>query len=505
MRNLTLTLRLILVGLFLVLVMAPAVSADNGTNTTALRQAVTPQNIAVHMQELENAGPRVAGTPNYDFVARTYFEEELKAAGGGNYFNVYEQPFDFPYFEELSPAVLQQTAPGSAQYVYGTDFVTMEYSGSGDVTSAVQAVDLLLPPTGGSTSGCEASDFAGFVKGNIALIQRGTCTFAQKAANAETAGAAGVIIFNEGNDPGRVDLLNGTLGGPGINIPVVGATYQLGYDLNALIPGLMLHLKTDTRSQTRTTFNVIAETKTGRTDRVVVVGAHIDSVAEGPGVNDNGSGSSTMLEVALQMARLGIQPRNQVRFGFWSAEEEGLLGAAHYVSQLSPAGIKNTAVNLDFDMLASNNYVRFVYDGDGSSLGSAGPNGSGVVENVFGKYFQGQALPFEPTAFDGRSDYAPFTNVGIPAGGVFAGADGTKTAAEVKIYGGVADVPYDPYYHTAGDTMAHVNMEALDQMSDAVADSVLTFAMTTSAVNGTDKGKGTGQNNNEWLGPSLQK
>jgi Zn-dependent M28 family amino/carboxypeptidase len=236
-----------------------------------------------------------------------------------------------------------------------------------------------------------------------------------------------------------------------------------------------------------------------------VVGSHIDSVPDGPGINDNGSGSSAILEVALQMAKLGIQPRNQVRFGFWSAEEEGLLGAAHYVSLLSPTDIKNTAVNLDFDMIASPNFVRFVYDGDGSTTGIVGPKGSGVVENGFLNYFTSQGLATEPTAFDGRSDYAPFTAAGIPAGGIFAGAEGIKTSDEAVAYGGTAGLAYDSCYHQACDTMDNVSRQALGEMSDAIADSVLTWAMTTSAVNGTAKGNGTGQNSNEWLGPKLQK
>ena len=141
---------------------------------------------------------------------------------------------------------------------------------------------------------------------------------------------------------------------------------------------------------------------------------------------------------------------------------------------------------LDFDMLGSPNYVRFVYDGDGSDNPDAvGPNGSGVVEDVFNDYFG--SLPTEPTAFDGRSDYAPFTAVGIPAGGVFTGAEGIKTAEEAAIYGGIAGQPYDPCYHQACDDYSNNNDTALDQMSDATAHSVLTFGMTTSAVNGTDK------------------
>ncbi len=118
--------------------------------------------------------------------------------------------------------------------------------------------------------------------------------------------------------------------------------------------------------------NVIADTPGGRADRVVVVGAHLDSVTDGPGMNDNGSGSAMDLEIAKQMQALGVKPTNKVRFAWWGGEEFGLLGAEHYVSTLPKAELKNIAVNLNFDMVASPNFVRFVYDGDGSATGTKG-------------------------------------------------------------------------------------------------------------------------------------
>jgi Zn-dependent M28 family amino/carboxypeptidase len=250
-----------------------------------------------------------------------------------------------------------------------------------------------------------------------------------------------------------------------------------------------MHIKIDLQAEERPAFNLLAETTGGRTDRVVIVGAHLDSVPEGPGINDNGSGTATILEIAIQMAKLGIQPRNQVRFAFWGAEEVGLLGSEYYVSQLTSRQIKNIAANLNFDMVGSPNFVRFVYDGDGSGTSTAGPNGSAVVEDVFQDYFASQGLATEPTAFDGRSDYGPFIAVGIPAGGLFTGAEGIKTAEQAAVYGGTVGEPYDPCYHQACDTFANNNNEALDQMADATAHATMIIAMTTSAVNGTEKGK----------------
>jgi Peptidase family M28/Integral membrane protein TerC family len=169
----------------------------------------------------------------------------------------------------------------------------------------------------------------------------------------------------------------------------------------------------------RKTVNVIADSPKGKNeDETIIVGAYRDSVLAGPGIIDNGSGSSTILEIAEEMAELGYTEklRRQVRFAFWGAEEFNLLGSEYYVSQLSPAQQAKNYANLNFDMLASTNYVRFVYDGDGSDTGTVGPPGSDAIEQIF----TSQGLASEPTAFDGRSDYGPFIAVGIPAGGCSA-------------------------------------------------------------------------------------
>jgi Zn-dependent M28 family amino/carboxypeptidase len=503
-------------------------SAAVPSDSSQLRQAVTVGGILQHEREFQaiadvNGGTRASGTPGYTASA-DYVAGQLEGAG----YEVTRQEFEYELFIENSDPVLDPTDPDLPAYTPDKDFATMDYSGSGDVTAPLQAVGgIVIPPAGGSTSGCSEEDFAGFEPGNIALIQRGTCDFRVKAENAEEAGAVGVVIFNEGNevsDDDRVGLLLGTLDPPEVGIPVVGTTFAVGEELyNLLQEGpVSLRLAVDATVETRTTENVIADTPTGREDRTVVVGSHLDSVSEGPGINDNGSGSATDLEVALQMARLDIQPRNRVRFAFWGAEESGLVGSQYYVDSLTKREIKDIAVNLNFDMVASPNYVRFVYDGDASDTESLGSTGSGVVEDVFTDYFDAQGLATEPTEFDGRSDYDAFINAGIPAGGLFTGAEGIKTAQEAEVYGGVAGVAYDPCYHQACDSLtpvadgadaatytnlnaayggalevdgviSNLNTRALDEMSDAVAHGTVTFAETTSAVNGTGKGSAASQ------------
>jgi Zn-dependent M28 family amino/carboxypeptidase len=211
-----------------------------------------------------------------------------------------------------------------------------------------------------------------------------------------------------------------------------------------------------------------------------VVGAHLDSVPEGPGINDNGSGTATILETALQISKLGIEPTNRVRFAFWGAEEFGLLGSEYYVENLPDKELNEIALNLNFDMLGSPNFVRFVYDGNGSATpnnpDAAGPAGSAGIERVFKRYFAAKDLKTEPTPFDGRSDYGPFIAVGIPAGGLYSGAEEMKTARQQDIYGGTAGEPYDPCYHQPCDDKTNLSVKALDQLSDGVAHATLTYA-----------------------------
>lgn len=452
-----------------------------------LQRAVTVPGIRQHLNALQsianaNGGTRAAGTPG-NVATVNYLKQRLQRAG----YRVTVQDFTIPFYEELGPGTFAETAPTPKTFVNETDFATMPFSGSGDVTGRlVPTTDIEIPPAPAphSTSGCEAADFPAAVSGNIALVQRGTCDFSLKAANAKAAGAKAVVIFNEGQ-PGRTDLFPTAAMDVPIDIPVLKATFQLGSDLYAQTQAgpVTVHVTTNTLSENRPTSNVIGETYFGRPDSVVVVGAHNDSVPAGPGINDDGSGTATNLEVAEQLGRRQILLRNKVRFAFFGAEELGLLGAFHYVESLSDAEKAKIKVMLDFDMLASPNYVRFVYDGNGSTFpDAAGPNGSGLVENVFLAFFAQRNLATDPTAFDNRSDYAAFTEAGIPAGGIFTGAEGIKTEAQARIYGGTAGVAYDACYHQACDTIANINNTVLDQFSDAVANSVVVFAQRRDPV-----------------------
>ena len=468
------------------LVMWPAFVADasNGVSQK-LRDAVTLRGLLGNSRALQqiadvSGGFRAAGTTGHAASAG-YVLGQLTAAG----YDVQLQQFEFPFFQETATPVFAQVAPNPTAYLPDADFSTMTYSGSGDVTGPVQAVDVTLPPTPtpSSGSGCEAADFAGFTAGSVALVQRGTCTFQAKAENAQAAGATAVVVFNEGQ-PGRTEVLQGTLGAPTIGIPVVGTSFAVGAALSA--GGATVHLKVSAIAEVRTTVNVIAETKGGRSDNVVMLGAHLDSVTQGPGINDNASGSAALIEVAKGVAKTIKHPNNKVRFAWWSAEEFNLLGSAHYLSQLTESQRGDIALYLNFDMIASPNWARLIYDGDDSDGVGAGPGptGSAAIESLFTGYFAARHQPTEGTDFDGRSDYGPFIDNGIPSGGIFTGAQDVKTPEQAAKWGGTAGVAFDPCYHQACDTTGNLSTTAFIQNADAIAHATAVYAFDTSSVNG---------------------
>jgi len=472
-------------------ILAPpaALAATIPSPTEELQEAVTVERIQAHLdtfQEIadDNDGNRASGQPGYDASAE-YVYDTLTAAG----YDVEYQDFEFEAFTELSPPSFARVSPEAETFVEDEDFATAQFSGSGTVESTAQYVDVLVPPPAepGSTSGCEAADFASFTAGNIALLQRGTCTFEVKARNAQEAGAAAAIVFNEGQE-GRTDLVGATLTNQ-VDIPVITTSFAVGSALDAAT----VQITTETESATKTTRNVITQTQAGNNNNVIMVGAHLDSIPDGPGYNDNGSGSAAILEVALQLAE--FEPVNMVRFAWWGAEEAGRVGSTYYVDQLTDSQLPDIAIYLNFDMVASPNYIRGVYDGDGSSFDQPGPVGSAVIENVFNAYFTEAGLPFEATALSGRTDYAAFIANDIPAGGLFTGAEEIKTPEQVERYGGVAGVAADPCYHEACDSSTpvedgadaevydglddldgNVNTKALDTNADAIAHAVATYA-----------------------------
>ncbi|MCP2362431.1 aminopeptidase S [Nonomuraea thailandensis] len=233
-----------------------------------------------------------------------------------------------------------------------------------------------------------------------------------------------------------------------------------------------------------TGYNVIADWPGGDPNDVLMVGAHLDSVTAGPGINDNGSGSAAILETALEVSRQALQPVKHLRFAWWGAEELGLRGSQFYVNNLPAAERARIKGYLNFDMVGSPNAGYFIYDGDNSDGTGAGPGpaGSAQIERTIQDYFTSIGVPTRGTDFDGRSDYGPFIAVGIPAGGTFTGAEGIKSAAQATLWGGTSGQAFDVCYHRACDTTANINDTALDRNADAIAYAVWTIATAVPPV-----------------------
>jgi Zn-dependent M28 family amino/carboxypeptidase len=420
-----------------------------------------------HLEELQriadaNRGNRALGTPGFDasveYVART-----LRDAG---------YTVDTPEFSARSYAVqdVRLIVDGATTPVTALGYSPATPPGGVTAPLAVLAQD--------GTSGCEPADFATVPAGAVVLIRRGTCPFGAKATNAAAAHAAAVLVANNVDGP----LNQATLGDVTGAVPTAGLSRADG-DALAGRPGVAVNLVLAATTEDRRSRNVVAQTTTGNPDHVVMAGAHLDSVPAGPGINDNGSGTAALLETAVHLG--GAPPvANAVRFAFWGAEEEGLVGSTHYVAGLSDADRKKIALYLNLDMVGSPNAVYLVYDGDNSdSVGAGpGPDGSAAVERVLLEQLATLGITGEGTDFDGRSDYGPFIAAGVPAGGLFTGAEEPKTPEQAQRWGGTAGQPDDHCYHQACDRIDNIDRTALDRNVDAVAGSVARFALSTDGI-----------------------
>ena len=413
-------------------------------------------NIMKDFQAIADANPgpdghpsRNSGEPGYK-ASVDYVASAMEAAG----YDVTIQPYTFEYYAYKGTPSFSEVSPTAHNYVLLTDWGPGKSIGI--AAGAIQpAGGIVLPPTptSSSTSGCTASDFTGFVPGRVALIQRGSCNFGVKVLNAKAAGASGVIIFNEGN-PGRTGLLIGSLldaaGNPFIpTIPVAFTTFDVGQSLynqyqqavqlGTPLPTVNLNIDA-ILDPNRTDWNVIAESKGGDKNHVVVVDAHLDAIY-GAGMLDNASGSTTILDIAQQMKN--VIPRNKLRFIWFGGEEIGLLGSSYYVNSLSSEQLSHIGYDLDADVTATPNYTLGVLD-------PAAPNLFGGAQQTFpnrvykpSTVARDQAVAYLDSQGKNHEFFSPvgtdafnFNLVGIPASGVLTGQDCCKTQQEVDLFGG---------------------------------------------------------------------
>ena len=467
-------MRRLAVGSLIFLSLAVACTQDEmrppiGRPKDTAPEQVTLAGIHEHLEALariaiENDGTRAAGTSGYE-ESVDYVAGRLENAG----YDVELQSFTIPAFEQHGPSSLK--ADGLKAFRDGRDIKAMLYSGAGDVTAplSVQSFDPKAVERDGE--GCEG--LPNFPAGAVALLRPGPCYFRDLVTNASDAGAVAVVISFPEYEKGHV--LRPTLITPaGIDVPVLAATDDVGRKLFAAGEGTKVQLTTEVSSQDVEVSNVIAEGTTGADDDVIMIGGHLDSVVDGPGINDNGSGVSTILELAEEYAGLDLEHR--LRFGFWAGEELGLLGSTHYVDSLGD-GAGDIAAYLNFDMLASPNYIHYIY-------ADQGPEGGEAITEAFEAYFEDAGAPFEPIDLEGRSDHGPFLSAGIPVGGLYSGADDVKTEAQEREFGGTAGDQADPCYHLACDDIDNLDDASLELMAGAIAEIVLGLAESGDSFTG---------------------
>jgi aminopeptidase Y len=324
-----------------------------------------------------------------------------------------------------------------------------------------------------ANSGCDASDYPASINGSIAVIKRGVCSFGTKSAHAGKAGAVAAVVYNNADG-----ALSGTLGEPNSdNVPTFGISAEdIQETLTALQAGKVVDGSAfiDSKVGNIQTTNIIAQTTAGDPENCVMLGAHSDSVTEGPGINDDGTGSLTLLEIATRLAQYKVN--NCVRFAWWAGEEEGLLGSDWYVAQLSAEENKKIRMFMDYDMLASPNFAYQVYN----ATDAVNPVGSESLRNLYTDWYESQDLNYTYIAFDGRSDYDAFIRNGIPGGGIATGAEGIKTKEEEAMFGGTAGEWYDKCYHQLCDDVSNLNMTAWELNTKVSVSFTLMMLIVTS-------------------------
>jgi Zn-dependent M28 family amino/carboxypeptidase len=451
----------------------PAAAPDLGRE---LATKVTADRVLTHLRALQdianaNGGNRADGTPGYD-ASVDYVAKALRNRG----FEVSTPQFDRLY----------TTSPGKPALTVG-----------GRSYQVDQASMLVRTPPGGLTgqpvrptqsAGCAASDYpATLPRGAIAVVDDSRCSVVDKQNSAVAKGAAALIVVSQPNGSGAPP----TLFSPGyynqLNVPVaVVGTNGAAALARATAP---VRLVLDAETTKITSRNVLAQTKTGSPNDVVMVGAHLDGPRDGPGINNAGSGVSAVLETALQLGPLP-PVNNAVRFVFWAGEENGLNGAMDYLFGLDNDQLNNIALYLNFDMLGSPNAGFFTDDGDqsgppGPGVASADvPEGSAGIERTLSGYLNLAGKRPADMPLNTRTDYHPFLVAGIPIGGMNTGASQTKTTVQARLWGGQAGVWFDPNYQSVRDTVDNINREALAVMGPGVAFAVGCYAQSIGGVNG---------------------
>jgi len=446
----------------------PIPVSEAHSSQLGLPDLITTQNLRSHLQALQDISKNPAfsnsrSVANGYNASVDYVVNTLRLKTG---WRVSVQYFPVPIYVQKAPARFELVRPVSVPFIETQEFNQLTYGGSGIYSFSAPVYKV-------PNYGCSDIDFVHFPAGSIAIIEiGGGCDAWTKAYRAQLVSASAVAIHNAAGVLGvprsRAKPDNWTIETTNIKIPTFGISYPVAKLLSETA-GAQVFVSTNSDISIYTTSNVICET-TGDSTKVVVAGAHLDSVPEGPGIDDNGSGSATILELAIQLYQSGKKPKNMVRFVWWGAEEIGLMGSRHYVRELSKqhGEVSKIQMALNFDMVASPNYIRFVLDGNTAPVATR--DQAVLIMNTFESYLQYLNVPYGKLDFAfGRSDFVPFADAGVPAGGLFTGADQTKTDAERAIHGGFANAILDPCYHKSCDNVDNIDFAALTDLARTAA------------------------------------
>ncbi len=426
--------------------------------------AISADGIAEHLAALEQIagehdGLRTAGTEGYD--ASVEYVAGVMAELG---YEVSRPEVTFDAFREL-PGGTISIADGPT-FEAGPDFHAMIYSGGGEVSAEVATVGFPDSSGGSGRQGCSPDDFDAFPSGAVALVPPGNCFRRDVVLNAQEAGAVALVVAVPQWEPGQARRPT-LLSADDIEIPALSAIGEVGDALReAAEADVEVTIDVVTQVEEVLVHNVIADSP-GDGSRLAMLGAHLDSVHDGPGINDNGSGVAALLEIARALAG---EDSGQLRFAFWAAEEFGLYGSRSYVAALDGSERDAIAGYLNLDMLGSVNGVPYVYDDSQAAAGSP------EIADYLVASLRSTGAGAERLDLSRSSDHAPFVQAGIATGGIFSGATETKTGEQAALFGGLAGEPLDPCYHLACDTAANVDVEAVARLAASAAKAAMALA-----------------------------
>ncbi|KAH3762188.1 M20/M25/M40 family metallo-hydrolase [Pelomyxa schiedti] len=446
----------------LIVVALVLVAVFNRTNNVHLDEDMNVENIIEGLGQLQAIAEQY-GNCRTDFsggyeASLEYVEQQLEGSGLIVWRN--SVIFSLTMLNKTSTK-MALSSPVNVAFIYSTDWRVLGGSASSKVYGA--------PLCNVSGPGCTDADYLGCPNGAVAVITDpgNVCSWSEKVAVAVNNSASMIMGYSAQSPTSPPRYYFSTYNHP---IPGITVTGNLAQMLLAYGSTAALNVEFSIESTIVSTANLIAETPTGDPNNVVTVGAHLDSASEAPGINDNGSGSMTLLEIALVVSKTKMSDwiKNKIKFMWWAAEEYGLVGSFLYLQGLNMTERAKIVCNLNMDMISSPNYILEIINGSTVTQPTA-QYGSIQIQKMLSDYIESQDYHYKLINSHGASDYYPFNYYGIPANMVEGGAGELKTGDDRDLFGGVCNVAADPCYHQSCDNMDNFSTECLELLAKANA------------------------------------